>query len=141
MPPRPLSITNNLSDAPPSHPLHGAAASPAGGNNGNEGVQAIGGVDFPEQHGTDVPVDAHDRFTSIFIRGPDNKLTPLVITGKSHKSTNVTSKIQQQPDGKWKFAGLSDTTVLKTDVLRYFEFTGGHLPPAIEAEILSPPSA
>uniref|UniRef100_A0A0G4HSY9 Uncharacterized protein n=1 Tax=Chromera velia CCMP2878 TaxID=1169474 RepID=A0A0G4HSY9_9ALVE len=141
MPPCPLSIPDDASDALPSYPLHGAAASPAGGNNRSEGVQAIRGVDFPELHGADVPADAHDRFTGILIRGPDNKLTPLIITGKSCKSTHVTSKIQQQPDGKWKFAGLSDITVCKMDVLRYFEFTGEHLPPAIEAEISSPPSA
>uniref|UniRef100_A0A0G4HC54 Uncharacterized protein n=1 Tax=Chromera velia CCMP2878 TaxID=1169474 RepID=A0A0G4HC54_9ALVE len=140
MPLRLLPIPDDASDAPPFHPLHGAAASPAGGNNRSEGVQAIGEVDFSEQHGADVPADAHDRFTGILIRRPDNKLTPLVITGKSRKSTHVTSKIQQQPDGKWKFAGLSDMTVRKMDVLQYFEFAGGHLLPAIEAEISSPPS-
>uniref|UniRef100_A0A0G4HDN0 Uncharacterized protein n=1 Tax=Chromera velia CCMP2878 TaxID=1169474 RepID=A0A0G4HDN0_9ALVE len=141
IPPRHLLIPDDTSDAPPSHPVHGAAASPTGGNNGNEGVRGIGRVDFLEQHSADVPADAYDRFIDILIRGPDNKLTPLVITRKSRKSTHVTSKIQQQPDGKWKFAGLSDTTVRKMDVLRYFEFARGHLPPAIEAEISSPPSA
>uniref|UniRef100_A0A0G4I266 Uncharacterized protein n=1 Tax=Chromera velia CCMP2878 TaxID=1169474 RepID=A0A0G4I266_9ALVE len=141
IPPRHLPILDDASDAPSSHPLHGAAASPAGGNNGNEGVRGIEGVDFPEQHGADVPANVYDRFTGLFIRGPDNKLTPLVITGKFRKSTHVTSKIQQQPNGKWKFIGLSNTTVRKTDVLRYFEFARGHLLPAIEVEISSPPSA
>uniref|UniRef100_A0A0G4H0R3 Reverse transcriptase Ty1/copia-type domain-containing protein n=1 Tax=Chromera velia CCMP2878 TaxID=1169474 RepID=A0A0G4H0R3_9ALVE len=61
----------------------------------------------------------------------------MMQTGKSHRKSIPAAWLQPEGDGsgKWRPEGIAPRPISKQQVLKYFDFVDGRLPPQIEAQI------
>uniref|UniRef100_A0A0G4GNN2 Uncharacterized protein n=1 Tax=Chromera velia CCMP2878 TaxID=1169474 RepID=A0A0G4GNN2_9ALVE len=104
----------------------GAEGAGGGGEDHRVIVQPQNGSQHKSQH----------KYTGLLIEANGHRLM-IMQTGKSHRKSIPAAWLQPEGDGsgKWRPEGIAPRPISKQQVLKYFDFVDGRLPPQIEAQI------
>uniref|UniRef100_A0A0G4HDD8 Uncharacterized protein n=1 Tax=Chromera velia CCMP2878 TaxID=1169474 RepID=A0A0G4HDD8_9ALVE len=145
----PPSAVTGPSVSPSSYPAGGnpnqvAVRAVGGGGGGGAGVgaedRAEGAGGGGEDHGVIMQPqngsqhESQHKYTSLLVEANGRRLV-MMQTGKSHRKSIPAVWLQPEGDGsgKWRPEGIAPRPISKQQVLKYFDFVDGCLPPQIKA--------
>uniref|UniRef100_A0A0G4HUP8 Integrase catalytic domain-containing protein n=1 Tax=Chromera velia CCMP2878 TaxID=1169474 RepID=A0A0G4HUP8_9ALVE len=107
----------------------GAEDGAEGAGSGGEGYGVIVQPQNGPQH------ESQHKYTGLLVEANGRRLVMMQM-GKSHRKSIPAAWLQPEGDGsrKWRPEGIAPRPISKQQVLKYFDFVDGRLPPQIEAQ-------